>query len=249
MDRILLTTLGEGIRRAVLDRSGNPVTETKESAAAGLGTRKPVYRMLYSNKEESKNVHYLVESESQGEYEIKVRWKENARMDDARTRQELLSHFSALQLYYSKVNVKHLDICPVFYQFKILPEIEDAGVKRAFECEEFMGIEFIKELATQVLEHRKIELGGKFQLIQTGNEQGSLPAYAWGVKLAKLCQKLEQVELPEIDECGELAFENGNLVGTVAEAEFYEGDRSRYEGILYELRHRWHRYLISREIE
>jgi len=106
--------------------------------------------------ERDKSVHYLIDSNSSGLYEIKV-LLDLPKKDLETFKNSLLAQFDAQSIYYQKANILNPNSCPNFYRFKIYPQIYER-IERVYQIEEFMGKPFFEAFAKYCNENWKLIL-------------------------------------------------------------------------------------------
>ena len=109
-----------------------------------------------------------------------------------------------------------------------------------FEVEEYMGADFIEELAQMHFDHLKIIEHARFaqtQLSATVTEQKSLPTFIYGGRLAEMCKTLEQIKCHSSDSklkgAGKMIFNNSisfleGELPKITESSYFRFDKERY---------------------
>ena len=144
----------------------------------------------------------------------------------------------------------------------------EARINRVYEVEEHMGGDFIEELAKMHYDHVKLQehsltarlgsaLAMKAGLAVPEEEQKSLPAYVYGLKIAQMCKRLEQVTCygrGQLRGGGRIIYDpelkclRGDLP-RVTQSSYYEYDRKRYRTCLENFKGGWSHYLSVLETE
>jgi len=137
-------------------------------------------------------------------------------------------------------------------------------INRVFEVEEYMGGEFIEELSTmhedhlKILQHNFIHGSISKNLAEmTQEKQKSLPAYIYGLKLAKMVQALETIKCQgrnQLKGGGKIIFDKKNecLRGELprlTESSYFKYDKKRYLDCLENFKKGWDYYLCTLETD
>eukprot|EP00347_Sterkiella_histriomuscorum_P005365 403356888 len=273
LNNALISTIGDEIKSLIFDKEGkilNGLTEDELNSYSQTDKIPQVFQ-LFSNPKGNHAIHFLVESESHGLYEIRFQrlpqrgdyYSEANEADKVNLNNLKVRYFTKFQaqnFYYNEVNKRFYNICPAFYRFKICPLItkptKNDCINRVYEVEEYMGKLFIEDLSNQHQDHirmqkqNQVKIGWQFL---TEDQQQSLPPYIWGVRICSTVKDLEKV-MPYKDQvtgAGKLKFEKGELKGQCADPnDYYQQEKLRYEKILKTFKNGWGYYLnaIDQEI-
>ena len=124
LDIALQITVGDKVKELVLGRNGESGKDGEKIAQMF---------QLVGNAGMSTAVHYMVESEGHGLFEIRFtrvpvidndhynQAIDPQKLDVNYLRQRYFTRFQMLNLYYNQVNLRYYNICPSFYRFKICP--------------------------------------------------------------------------------------------------------------------------------
>jgi hypothetical protein len=107
---------------------------------------------------------------------------------------------------------------------------------RVYEVEEHPGEIFMYQVLKEAKTHRNYEtvkISGTYN--DYGSKQGSLPAYVYGFKLAKMAEILQQVTFNEISEAGKIRFDKGELYGSTPVSNFYESEKDYFKWLMEEV--------------
>ncbi|CDW75782.1 UNKNOWN [Stylonychia lemnae] len=268
LNNALITTVGDKIKHLVYDRQGKVLNGLMEEEINQYGSieRIPQIFQLFSHPKGNLAVHFMVESENHGLYEIRFQRlphkgdyysqaNDQYKINLNQLKLRYYTKFQGLNFYYNEVNKRYYNICPAFYRFKICPLIVQKArdkpfLNRVYEVEEYMGKIFMEDLGNmhqhhlQFIKQEKAYLNWRFI---TGNQQKSLPPYIWGLRLSKLCKQLEQItglDNQQLQGSGKIKYKEGMLRGQIEnDNNYYEEDKKRYYSYLEKFKQGWSYYL------
>jgi hypothetical protein len=219
------------------DKVLNAIVQTTvgDSIKRGIAMSTFMIEEFFNDPKQSKSVHYVTTTPKQGMFEVRVQNKygnlsSRKKVEQIRTR--LLNKFHSLSMYYSRLCSITDDCCPSFYRFRIFPD-SSSRLYRVFEVEEHTGEQFMYQILKEAQEHRKHEtvmIGESTTSYLT--QQGSLPAYSYGFKLAKLAEQLQEVTYNEIPEVGKIRFDKGEFLGSTLISEFYKSEKDYFRWLV-----------------
>lgn len=233
INRILMSTVGDSMKH-----------DFKNS--------QPMIKELFYNPKESKSLHYVTTTPKQGIFEVRVQNKYGSLSDPKkveRKRNQLLDKFHSLSMYYTRLCEITDDHCPSFYRFKICPD-SLSKLYRVYEVEEHAGEQFMYQVLKEVEQFRKHEtrfMGGLSSVALS--KQGSLPAYVFGYKLAKLAEQLQELRYRETSAVGRMRFDGGQFIASTPIDKFYQAEKEYFYWLLEETRPLVKRYFNDRVSE
>lgn len=154
-----------------------------------------------------------------------------------RKRTRYLDKFHSLSMYYTKLCNLTDDLCPSFYRFRISPDATHK-ISRVFEVEEYCGEQFMYQILREVESFRKHEVTDFDKMTKTiKTKQGSLVAYSYGFKLAKMAEQLSKITFNDFPEVGKIRFDKGEFIGSTHIKDFYTSEKDYFYGLLSDVRH------------
>ena len=133
---------------------------------------------------------------------------------------------------------------------KSLGNVKPDTINRVYEVEEHMGGDFLDELSKMHADHLRLQEHNQDQWFKARlvadqdikglEQQRSLPAYVYGVKLGQMTKKLEQVTCygkGQLRGGGRIIYDMKEKClkgesGKVTQTSYFEWDKARYSKIL-----------------
>lgn len=134
--------------------------------------------------------------------------------DSLESRIGLINEYEITKWFYTQIRISNPEIVPSFFEYKIEPNDPDSDMTRVFTTEQYKGDVFLYEVSETMKTHRDRERSRIVHRAVMESARGSMPAFMWGRKLAKLVENIEKLRCDSIEDCGPLYWNGkGEILG------------------------------------